>query len=151
VSPASSCPRCQTVVHYEPGERPVCPACGYPGADTRARPAADEPPAWRPAPTEPHRTHAPAEAWAEQETSGKAVAALVLGIVSYFFLGPLTAILAIILGVMARRDIEQSDGALRGRGMASWGLWLGVVNIILVVLALIVLFAVGFSVLEQGR
>lgn len=143
MSPSSACPRCQTVVQYEPGERPVCPTCGYPGPDRR-RPASDVPPAWQDTATRPH-THAPAEAWRERETSGKAVAALVLGIASYLFMPLLLAIIAVVLGSMARREIDASDGVLEGRTMASWGLWLGVVNIILSVLVILFLFVLGFA------
>lgn len=57
---------------------------------------------------------------------GKAVASLVLGIMSMACCtGILTAIPAIILGVLARRDIMRSQGALGGEGMAIAGIVTG--------------------------
>lgn len=150
MSPTSACPRCQTLVSYAPGERPVCPTCGYPGADRRVRQTPEQtPPAWQDTAAREHR-HPPAEAWAERETSGKAIAALVLGISSYVLLGFIGAILAIVLGVMARKEIDRSDGMLEGRAMATWGLWLGIVNIIIGLFVLLVLLAAGITSFERG-
>ena len=57
---------------------------------------------------------------------GKAVASLVLGIMSMVCCtGILTAIPAIILGVLARRDIMRSQGAIGGEGMAIAGIVTG--------------------------
>lgn len=79
-----------------------------------------------------------------QKTDGKAIAALVLGILgvfpccSYFILG----ILAIVFGTLAKRDIDSSGGAKKGRGMAQWGFYLGIAGIVLGILFW-VLYAVG--------
>jgi hypothetical protein len=59
-------------------------------------------------------------------TSGKAVAALILGIAS-LFLAFLTAIPAVILAILAQRDVRESRGRIGGAGMATTGLVLGVV------------------------
>ena len=58
-------------------------------------------------------------------TENKAVTSLVLGIVSLFCFGPLTGIPAIILGVMSKREIDRSAGALGGTGMAIGGILTG--------------------------
>jgi prepilin-type processing-associated H-X9-DG protein len=58
-------------------------------------------------------------------TSGKAIASLVLG--ALFFLGCLSGIPAILVGWDALREIRQSNGRLRGRGMAVGGIALGFV------------------------
>ena len=55
-------------------------------------------------------------------TSGLAVSSLVLGIVGFFFV---TAILAVVFGHVSLSQIKRSLGAVTGRGMAIAGLVLG--------------------------
>lgn len=59
------------------------------------------------------------------ERSGMSVASLVAGILSWLILPFIGAIIAIVTGHLAIRDIRNSDGALTGRGMAIAGLVLG--------------------------
>ena len=54
------------------------------------------------------------------ETSGKATASLILGILAYIILPFLAAIPAIILGHLALSEIKKSAG-LKGNGMATAG------------------------------
>ncbi len=146
MAPQSRCPRCQTVVDYLEGTKPTCHVCGYPGADLRPTPSDAGAAAWTgdadvPAPTEPP-THE------ETRTSGKAVAALVLGIASYVIGGIVTAIIGLVLAISARKEIDASGGTIEGRGMAVAGFWLSLINLILGALAIIVfilVFAVGLS------
>jgi len=56
---------------------------------------------------------------------GKAVASLVLGILSLLGCGALLAIPAVILGVLARRDAERSGGRIGGAGLALGGIVTG--------------------------
>jgi hypothetical protein len=70
-------------------------------------------------PTQPYQLPYPITA---RRTNGLAVASLVLGIVWLWWLGSL---LAIIFGVVALRQIEQSGGTLEGRGLAIAGVVLG--------------------------
>ncbi len=58
--------------------------------------------------------------------SGKAIAALILGIAS-LFLALFTMIPAVILAVLAQRDVRESRGRVGGSGMATTGLVLGLV------------------------
>lgn len=59
-------------------------------------------------------------------TEGKAVAALVLGVLSVTCLGGIfTGLPAIILGALARRDIDRSQGRLAGAGIAAGGIAAG--------------------------
>jgi hypothetical protein len=61
-----------------------------------------------------------------QQTSGAAVVALVLGVLSIITcLGPFTGVPALIVGRRATRDIDESDGRVEGRGMAQAGLLIG--------------------------
>lgn len=67
----------------------------------------------------PNPWHAPAQ-------SGKAVAALVLGICSIMCCGGiLLGLPAVILGFMGRKDIQKSDGAMDGNGLAVAGIVTG--------------------------
>jgi type II secretory pathway pseudopilin PulG len=69
------------------------------------------------------------------QTSGKAVASLVLGI--FFFLIP-TAILAVIFGHLSYAEIKRSGGRLTGKGIALAGLILGYCGVALVPFVLII-------------
>ena len=65
-------------------------------------------------------------------TSGKAVASLVLGILS-LFLSLFASIPAIVLGILALRGIRRSSGRLCGNGLAVGGIALGSVALLLAV------------------
>lgn len=67
--------------------------------------------------------------YAQPQTSKKAIWALVTGILG-FCCGP-SAIVAIVLGVMGKRDIAASNGSLKGAGMAQAGLVLGIIALVL--------------------
>ena len=65
---------------------------------------------------------------------GKAIASLLLGLLSLACLGFLTGIPAIILGHISRSDIKKSMGRLKGEGMALAGLTMGYVGVALFIL-----------------
>lgn len=75
-----------------------------------------------------------------QKTNGKAIAALICGIVGVvsliaclffsFFLSIPVGIAAVVLGFMARRDIEQSGGTQSGSGMGLAGILTGALAIV---------------------
>ncbi|MET9452328.1 DUF4190 domain-containing protein [Streptomyces cinerochromogenes] len=64
------------------------------------------------------------------QTSGLAIAGLVCGIVGIFFLPIVLGPLAIVFGAMALRQ--------NGSVMAKWGIGLGVVDIVLMVVMLVI-------------
>jgi hypothetical protein len=64
-----------------------------------------------------------------QQNSSMAVISLIAGIASFFIVPLLGAIVAIITGNMAKKEIAESAGRLTGEGMARWGMILGWVNI----------------------
>ncbi len=74
----------------------------------------------------------------EAKTSGAAVAALILGILVFFTCG-ITALPAIICGIVALVKISGSNGLLKGKGMAITGLVLPAALIIIVPLPLAIL------------
>lgn len=78
------------------------------------------------------------QAGTSRRTNAKAIASLVLSIV---WLGGLASVVAVVLGVMARREIrDRPDEA--GGGMATAGIVLGVIGVLgaLAVLAVILSF-----------
>ncbi len=84
------------------------------------------------------------------ETSGKAIASLVLGI-----LGPFTCailgIVAIPLGHAALGDIRGRPGALTGDGLAKAGIILGWINVALLILGILyVIFVIGIMGLAMA-
>jgi hypothetical protein len=66
--------------------------------------------------------------------SGKATAALVLGIIGVFtvlcIVPAICAILALIFGILARNEINASGGTVSGGGMAKAGIILGCVGLL---------------------
>ena len=82
-------------------------------------------------------------------TNGMAVASLVLGIVWLFGLG---AVLSLIFGIIARRQIDWSGGTQGGRGMATAGIVLGIVGIVgaAVYWALVIIAATHSANAYQG-
>jgi len=76
------------------------------------------------------------------QSSGTAVAALVLGICGFVVCPLICSIAAIICGNIALNEIERSGGRITGRDMAKAGLILGWVGVALCVIGLLVI--VGF-------
>jgi hypothetical protein len=78
-------------------------------------------------------------AFPQQGNNGKAIAALVLGILSILCFGIFAGIPAIILGQMAKREISEGKG--QGAGMAQAGFILGIVSAAITVLVIIIVVA----------
>ncbi|HRI97893.1 MAG TPA: DUF4190 domain-containing protein [Nocardioides sp.] len=74
--------------------------------------------------------------------SGRATKALVLGIVSIVFCGLFTGVPAMVLGRRAQREIDASEGRLRGRGTATAGLVTGAIGTLLSAFAIVLLLGV---------
>lgn len=94
--------------------------------------------------SEPSETLATEEQKQEpQEPKGRAnrlaVTALICACVVGFIVG---GILATVFGMVALDEIEESDGAERGQGMAKWAVGLGFLNIALSCVAIVVIIAV---------
>ncbi len=68
-------------------------------------------------------------------TSTMAVISLVAGIASWIILPFIAAIVAVITGNMAKKEIRESGGTVGGEGLAKAGVILGYINIGLAVLA----------------
>ncbi|MBS43128.1 MAG: hypothetical protein CMH83_08230 [Nocardioides sp.] len=78
---------------------------------------------------------------APAQNSGKAIASLVTGLVGLltvccgFFV--VSGIVGIVLGFLARKDIDASQGQLKGAGMAMAGIILGFVEVALFAISII--------------
>lgn len=72
-----------------------------------------------------------------QQTNGYAIASLVLSIVGILFCGP-CAILGLWFGIKARREIFLSEGRENGEGMATAGIWIS--SIALVIMGILLIF-----------
>ena len=82
------------------------------------------------------------------KTNGMAIASMVLGIVSIplsccCYIGVIPGILAIVFGVLSRKEIQKSLGNQKGDGMALAGLILGAVGLLLVIGSIIYAFSLG--------
>jgi hypothetical protein len=77
------------------------------------------------------------------QTSTLAIVSLIAGIASWVLIPFIGAVVAVITGHMAKKEIRQSGGRLTGDGMATAGLILGYIQLGLTVLAvcMIVLLA----------
>jgi hypothetical protein len=74
--------------------------------------------------------------------NGFAIASLVLGILCLYGIG---SVLALIFGYKARREIDESRGRQKGRGMATAGVVLGWIGVALVAFLLVAVVLVGTS------
>ena len=84
-------------------------------------------------------------------TSGMAIASLILGIAGLTVVPAIGSVLALILGYTARRDIRQRPTETTGEGLATAGVvmgWIGVVLTVLAVCGIIALF--GFCAIASS-
>ena len=127
------CPYCTQAIQ---DDALVCPFCKL---SLPAAPGAPPPPPpgtyQTPAPMQPGL---PGDAYpmGQPQTSGKAIASLVCGIVGWIipFVGP---VVAIVLGHLSLSEIKKSGGRLKGDGMAIAGLVLGYLGATLFVFLII--------------
>jgi type IV pilus assembly protein PilA len=113
-----TCTKCGAT---QPDGGRFCTVCGNPTLEPQAAPAVAPPP---PAPA----------AVVAGETSGKAVASLICGIINVF---PF-CVVAIILGHISLSQIGKSAGRLKGRGLAIAGLVMGYLGLVAIPFILII-------------
>ena len=118
------CPKCS---QQNPDATQFCTSCGQAlGAQTLA-PQAVTPGTVAPPPLTP------------PETSGKAIASLVCGLLGFIFPA---ALVAIILGHISRSEIRKSGGRVTGSGLALTGLVLGYLGVSLIPFLIIAAIAI---------
>jgi len=118
------CPNCGKVI--VPGVT-TCPECGSPIGSEAPAP----PPAYAPG-TPPVQPPVPG---AKQATSGWAIASLILGICGFTCIPLIGSVLAIVFGFLGKSEIKKSSGRLKGSGLATAGIVLGIILIALMVIA----------------
>jgi hypothetical protein len=114
----------------------------YPPEQAAPAPAAPAGP-WgaTPPPAAPYAYGAPA--YQTRSTNGLAIASLVCGLAS--FLTCVSAIAAVVLGHMARKQIRESGGTQQGEGMALAGLIIGYLFIALFVVYIVFVVVLASS------
>jgi hypothetical protein len=90
----------------------------------------------------------PAPAWSggghypgQEKTEGTAIGALVCAIVGLCICGIVLEPVAIVLGIMARRKIRDSNGTLKGDGLALAAIIIGIIGFVIGVASTIFLLA----------
>src|SRR4051794_38386263 len=99
------------------------------------------------APAQGNWQQAPDGSWVQvggTPSSGKATAALVLGILGLVFCPLICSVLALVFGYQARREIDGTGGRMSGRGQATAGVVLGWVGIAICAVFLI-LIVIGLA------
>ncbi len=158
-----TCPHCG---HNDESNAQECPSCGQ-----FVAPAAEAPAPYmthQAAPTPAPTTDASSNPYAAPRaatvaanpygygytpphllpTSGKAIASLVLGILSIviYFLGFILGPLAIGLWASARNDFKQMPPTHKGQGMATAGLATGIIGTLIGLLMVgLIIFAIAFT------
>jgi hypothetical protein len=83
--------------------------------------------------------------------SNAALVSLIFGILSWFAIPLIGAIVAVVAGHKARKEIQASGGQLGGSGMATAGLILGYLHLALIGLVLCAIAGIGVLVLLGSR
>ena len=130
-----SCTRCGAVI--TPGSK-FCPACGKAVPPEGVAAAGGAMRGYEP-PASPLDAPAPVSPAVPPRTNGFAVVALSMGIIWYFWIG---SILALIFGYIAKAQIDALQGQQKGRGFAIAGIVLGWVGVGVLALVIIVAIAI---------
>ena len=122
-NPAATYPQAAPQPYAQPYPQPYAqpyPAVGGPGGLQSAPPAA------------------------LPQTSGTAVTAFVLALLSFFTVPVVLAVVALVLAARAESEIDAGAGRVGGRGLVGWARGLAVVNLVLV--GLLAVFALAVVV-----
>ncbi len=76
---------------------------------------------------------------------------MILGIVSLVCCGLVAGVPAIVLGHIAKNEIDASQGTQEGRGMAQAGFIMGIIGSVLSVVAIIVYVAIVGAAISSGE
>ncbi len=146
------CPQCATPVVTKPAEsasQPAPPVAPSGSAWLNAPPVQPQPYAAQPQASPGQGQAYPA---GPQQTDGKAVASLVLGILSIFMcFSFLTGIPAVIFGHISKANIRKSMGRLKGDGMATAGLIMGYVSFTVMIPVILIIAAIAIPNLLRSR
>ena len=129
---------CQTCGMANPDSRQFCSKCGKPlpsSAATRTTPA----PAPFPGSAPGSSSETPPPSTGDAPTSGKAIASLVCGVFTFFLPA---SVAAIILGHISLSEIRNSAGRIGGRGLATTGLVLGYLGLVIISIGIVAAIAI---------
>jgi type IV pilus assembly protein PilA len=132
---------CNHCGHQIPDDSRFCPHCGQ-----TLSPVGNEVPGPPSVSSDPNAIPPPPMPGHEPQTSGKAIASLVLGFLGFILPA---AIAAIVLGHISRSEIRRSQGRLRGNGMALGGLILGYLGV--AVIPILIIAAIAIPNLLRAR
>lgn len=76
----------------------------------------------------------------KSETSVKALLSLIFGILSYFTCPLVFGVVAWVMGASELSDIREGKSSPDNKAMAMAGMWLGIINVVLIVLTIVVIF-----------
>ena len=125
------------------------------------QPPSDQPSGWQPPqPQQPQQPGGPGS-WPPPQapwgpappTNGKATTSLVLGICGVLLCPLVLSIPALVLAYQARREIDTSNGASGGRGMAVAGIvlgWVGLVFGLLILAFFVFALAIDPDAFDDG-
>jgi type IV pilus assembly protein PilA len=116
----------------------ACPQCGAAVQQTSQTAGQSPAPVVAPASASPQNPPRFEPYRGAQETDGKAIGSLILGILAMFPLGLIAGIPAVVLGHLSRKSIRESRGRLKGDGMALAGLIMGYLSVAVLPIILII-------------
>jgi len=127
---------CRNCGMANPASRQFCSKCGKPIPSSTAARTTTAP---EPAPVPESSSATPQQSTGDAPTSGKAIASLVCGIFTFFLPA---SIAAIILGHMSLSEIRKSAGRIGGRGLATTGLVLGYLGLLIIPVMIVAAIAI---------
>ena len=128
-----------------PGDRPGAPAPPSPDYNPAWPPSGNPPPQAPPIPPGvPSQGWGQPNPWAAPKNDGMAIGGLVTGILATLcgiagILGIVLGPTAITLGVLARKRVARSNGAVKGEGLATTAIILGVIGTLISLVYVIIL------------
>ena len=147
-----TCPYCAEGIQDDVLVCPLCNANIGASAYVAAQAAPVAPPAAPIQPSIPGDAYATSQPQAGQgQTSGKATASLICGIVGWVILPIIASIPAIILGHLALSEIKKSAGRLKGHGLAIAGLVLGYVQMAFMPFLILIIAAIAIPNLIKSK
>jgi len=121
------------------------------GFNNNVPPPPPPPPAVPPPPPPPQNFNSQGQYPANnQNASTNAILALVFGIVSYVICPFFSGIAAWIMGHIELSKIKRGESSQAGKGFATAGMWLGIVNVALTILGILAYIVIVVFILAVG-
>ncbi len=121
----------------------------YSGGFNNVPPPPPPPPAVPPPPPQNFNSQGQYQA-NNQNASSNAIMALIFGIIAFIICPFFSGIVAWIMGSIELSKIKRGESSQAGKGFATAGMWLGIVNVILTVLAILAYIVILVFVLSTN-